>query len=238
LILLFKGLLIGVSIAAPVGPIGVLCIRRTLARGRASGFFSGLGAATADACYGSVAAFGLTFVSDLLVGQQFWFGLIGGIFLCYLGIKTLIDKPASIRGREKDDPIRLTRSDEIGGNGEIATPTLNYQESKKVGDPRGLLSDYFSTFVLTLTNPMTILSFAAIFAGLGIASSGGDSTNALSLVLGVFLGSASWWLVLSSVANALRARFLNPTGLRWVNWISGAVITGFGVGALVSVLLT
>lgn len=90
---LIKGILIGFSIAAPVGPIGVLCIRRTLAEGRTSGFFSSLGAATADAVYGSIAGFGLTFISNFLINQQIWLSLIGGMFLCYLGIKTFLDRP-------------------------------------------------------------------------------------------------------------------------------------------------
>ena len=91
--LFLRGLVIGFSIAAPVGPIGVLCIRRTLADGRAAGFFSGLGAATADALYGAVAAFGLTAVSDVLVAQATWLRIGGGLFLCYLGIKTFLASP-------------------------------------------------------------------------------------------------------------------------------------------------
>src|SRR6478735_6371119 len=90
-----KGLVLGFSIAAPVGPIGVLCIRRSLAEGRVVGFVSGLGAATADAFYGAVAAFGLTFISALLVSQQLWLRAIGGAFLCYLGVKTFLAPPST-----------------------------------------------------------------------------------------------------------------------------------------------
>ena len=92
--LFLQGLVLGFSIAAPVGPIGILCIRRTLAEGRASGFVSGLGAATADAVYGSIAAFGLTIISGILVEQKIWLGLLGGAFLCYLGVRTLLASPA------------------------------------------------------------------------------------------------------------------------------------------------
>src|SRR5467141_4067384 len=92
---LLRGVAIGFSIAAPVGPIGVLCIRRTLTRGRLCGFASGLGAATADAAYGCIAGFGLTGISNLLVSQQTWLRLMGGLFLCYLGGKTFFDKPAA-----------------------------------------------------------------------------------------------------------------------------------------------
>jgi len=197
---LLRGLVIGFSIAAPVGPIGLLCIRRTLAEGRASGLVSGLGAATADAIYGCIAAFGLTFISKILFSQQLWLRLIGGAFLCYLGLKTFLSRPAK-------------------------------QAASAQGD--GLVGAYGSTFFLTLTNPMTILSFAAIFAGLGVASASGNYLSAGVLVLGVFIGSALWWLILSSGVGLFRAKF-SPHGLRWVNRISGVIIAGFGLLALLS----
>src|SRR5712675_196490 len=96
---LLRGLVIGFSIAAPVGPIGVLCIRRTLAEGRLAGLACGLGAATADACYGAVAGFGLTAVSNLLVSYQTWLQLVGVLFLCYLGIQTFLARPAGEAAR-------------------------------------------------------------------------------------------------------------------------------------------
>jgi threonine/homoserine/homoserine lactone efflux protein len=197
-----RGLLIGFSIAAPVGPIGVLCIRRTLAEGRASGFVSGLGAATADAVYGFIAGFGLTFISAFLIDQQMWLRLGGGAFLCYLGVRTLLARPAE-------------------------------QAAFAAGDT--LSASYVSTFFLTLTNPLTILSFTAIFAGLGIASAGGNYGAASFLVLGVFVGSAMWWLILSGGVSILRSR-VNTLALQWVNRISGAVITAFGILAFASLL--
>ncbi|MEO7911131.1 MAG: LysE family translocator [Roseiflexaceae bacterium] len=201
--LLLKGLLIGFSIAAPVGPIGVLCIRRTLAQGRAVGLVSGLGAATADALYGSIAGFGLTFISGLLISQQSWLKLLGGAFLCYLGIRTLLAQP---------------------------------DERAASAAGRGLAGVYTSTFFLTLTNPTTILSFVAVFAGLGLASMGGDYATAALLVLGVFVGSALWWLLLSGGVGLFRARF-DTRVMRWVNRISGGVITAFGLLALVSLAM-
>lgn len=202
-----KGLLIGFSIAAPVGPIGVLCIRRTLAEGRAAGFVSGLGAATADAFYGSVAGFGLAFISGFLISQGEWLRLLGGTFLIYLGIKTALARPTE------------------------ATP--GESPPARAG---GLLGAYTSTFFLTLTNPLTILSFAAIFAGLGIGSqtSGGFLSPAL-LVLGVFSGSGAWWFLLSGAASWMRGR-LGERSLQWVNRLSGAVILFFGLAALGSLL--
>ena len=195
---LLRGLVIGFSIAAPVGPIGVLCIRRTLAKGRVSGLVSGLGAATADAIYGCIAGFGLTFIASILISQQGWVRLIGGAFLCYLGLKTFLTRPA---------------------------------EQAASAEGNGLVGAYASTFFLTLTNPMTILSFAAIFAGLGVVSASGNYASAGMLVLGVFIGSALWWLILSGGVSVFRARF-NPHGVRWVNRISGVIITGFGLLAL------
>ncbi|RPJ25803.1 MAG: LysE family translocator [Chloroflexi bacterium] len=196
--LFVRGLVIGFSIAAPVGPVGVLCIRRTLADGRSSGLVSGLGAATADAIYGSVAGFGLTFISGILIDQQTWLRLFGGLFLCYLGIKTLFSKPA-------EQEAKVARA--------------------------GLFGSYVSTFLLTVTNPLTILSFAAIFAGLGLANTSGNYISAMILVLGVFLGSALWWLLLVGGVSLFREKF-NTQGLLWVNRISGVVITAFGIIAL------
>lgn len=196
-----QGLLIGFSIAAPVGAIGVLCIRRTLADGRVVGLVSGLGAATADALYGCVAGFGVTAISNFLVSQQVALRLFGGLFLCYLGVKTFLSRPSS------------RAATALGG---------------------GLARAYGSTFVLTLANPMTILSFAAIFAGLGLGNTGGSYGAAAWLVAGVFMGSAAWWLLLSSGVGLLRGR-LGVDGLQWINRISGVIIAGFGVAALWSI---
>jgi threonine/homoserine/homoserine lactone efflux protein len=194
-----KGFVIGISIAAPVGPIGVLCIRRTLAEGRTSGLVTGLGAATADAIYGSIAGFGLTFVSNFLIHQQSWLRLIGGLFLCYLGLKTFRTRPPH--------PVALT-------------------------DRRGFVSIFTSTFFLTLTNPMTILSFAAIFAGLGVGSTRGNYVSAAVMVLGVFTGSLLWWYILSRGVSFLGEKF-NVVRFHWIHWISGVIILAFGVVALV-----
>jgi len=193
----FRGLIIGFSIAAPVGPIGALCIRRSLAEGRLVGLLTGLGAATADAVYGAIAAFGLTAVSGALVSYRTWLGLVGGMFLCYLGVRTL-----------------------------VATPKETTTSSRR----QRIASAYASTFMLTLTNPMTILSFVAIFAGLGVAS-GVDFDRATMLVIGVFAGSAAWWLLLSTGTAMLRSK-LSDTSMRLVNHVSGSIIVAFGIYAI------
>ncbi|MFH1102531.1 MAG: LysE family transporter [Pseudomonadota bacterium] len=190
--------MIGFSIAAPVGPIGVLCIRRTLSDGRAYGIVSGLGAAAADAVYGCIAGFGLTFVSNLLIEQQRWLRLGGGIFLCYLGLRTFLSRPHS-------------------------------QEAASGGN--GLFSAFASTFFLTLTNPITIISFAAIFTGLGIVSAQGDYFSAGILVAGVFLGSGLWWFILSGIVSFFRTQF-DSHKMGWINRLAGIVIAGFGLLAL------
>ena len=196
--LLVRGFALGFTIAAAVGPISLLCIRRTLAEGRVVGLVSGLGVATADATYGAIAAFGLTAVTDLLVGGGRVLGLVGGLFLLWLGWRTFDAEPA---------------------------------ETVVDGSARrsGLPGAYFSTLALTLTNPMTILSFAALFVGLGVT--GGDAAGAALLTAGVFLGSAGWWVVLVVAVGAFRSR-LTPAGLRRVNRASGLLIGAFAVVAL------
>lgn len=200
--LLMRGIVIGFSIAAPVGPIGVLVIRRTLDSGRLIGLVTGLGAATADALYGCVGAFGLTFISGLLLSGQLWTHVIGGLFLCYLGFRSITAPTA-------------------GRAAAIARSTY--------------LRSYLSTLALTLSNPATILSFAAIFAGLGVGKTTGGYGAAAVVVSGVFAGSALWWLLLSSGIHATRER-ITPPMLRWINYISGAIIFGFGALALISAL--
>src|SRR5579884_1937024 len=187
-----RGFIIGLSIAAVVGPICLLCIHRTLDRGFLYGLVSGLGAATADAIYGSIASF--------LVSQSAWIHLLGGAFLIYLGLKTVLSRPA---------------------------------ESAAKAEANNYTGAYASTVLLTLTNPSTILSFAAIFAGLGVGASRNDILAAVFAVCGVFLGSSLWWLILSSGINLLRRKF-NELWLLWVNRASGGCIIIFGVLALVS----
>jgi len=194
---MFKGAIIGFSIAAPVGPIGVLCIRRSLADGQRVGLATGLGAATADAVYGCVAAFGLTAVSSFLVGQRFWLGILGGLFLCYLGVRTFISTPA-----EQTAEVRST----------------------------GLFPAYVATLFLTLANPMTILSFVAVFAGFGLGASP-DYFSASTLVAGVFIGSALWWLFLSSSVALFRSA-ISSSWMRIVNRLSGSIILAFGLYSL------
>jgi threonine/homoserine/homoserine lactone efflux protein len=190
-----RGLLIGFAIAAAIGPIGLLCIRRTLVHGRLVGAVSGLGAATADAVYASIAAFGLTAISDVLVGERRVLGVAGGGFLVILAVHSLL------------------RPSEAAGDAQ----------------PRTLASAYSSTVLLTIANPATILSFTAAFIGLGLA--GHSTPIAGALVLGVFAGSAAWWIVLAIAVAAFRSR-LGPMGLRRLAAGSSALIGLLGLLAI------
>jgi threonine/homoserine/homoserine lactone efflux protein len=196
-LLFARGLILGFTIAAAVGPISLLTIRRTLAHGRVYGLASGLGVALADATYGGIAAFGLTAVTSILVGGRVVLGIVGGLFLLVLAWRTMTSRPAEVA----------------------------------VADDRpGLIGAFVSIFGLTMTNPMTILSFAAVFAGLGVVGRGG--ADAALLTLGVFCGSASWWLILTWVVSALRSR-VTVSALTWVNRVSGVVLLAVAIWSIV-----
>ena len=200
-----QGVVLGFSIAAPVGPIGVLCIRRTLAHGMLSGLISGLGAATADAVYGFIAVFGVSAVAVLLLDYQTYLRFVGGLFLLYIGYKTFKARPST-------------------STGQVTEKAKN----------EGLLKAYVSTLLLTITNPLTILSFAAIFTGLGLGMKGVNYISAFCLVGGVFIGSMLWWLSLSGIVSVLRHNF-SQKRLKLVNEISGFIILGFGIFSLTSI---
>jgi threonine/homoserine/homoserine lactone efflux protein len=192
-----RGFVLGFTIAAAVGPISLLVIRRTLLEGRVVGLASGLGVATADATYGAIAAFGLGAITQELVEARPVLGLVGGVFLLWLAWKTARAEP--------HDPalVQVRRA--------------------------GLAGAYLSILGLTLTNPMTILSFGALFAGLGVSVSG---TGAAALVtLGVLLGSGSWWVVLTTAVSLLRSR-VTATWIRRINVASGVVIGAFALFAI------
>jgi threonine/homoserine/homoserine lactone efflux protein len=200
---LLKGVAVGIVIALPVGPVGVLCVRRTLFEGPSFGFVSGLGAATADTIFGIIAGFGLTFVRDLLLGYQDWLGAAGGVFLIAVGIKAL-----TMPGDIEPEPV----------------------------EDEALFAAYASTFALTITNPITILAFAGIFAKVGVSEEAGFLDTG-ALVGGVFFGSLCWWVGLSFGIAGLR-RAAGVVRLVWLNRVSGAILTLSGLGLLVAAALT
>lgn len=190
-----KGLIIGFMIAAPVGPINVLCVRRTIVQGRVVGFVSGMGAACADTLFGAVAAFGLVFIHALLMGERFWLGVAGGAVLIVIGVRTLLAPPPQAR--------------------DVAEQKLN------------LIGDFTSTFLLTLTNPVTIMSFLAAFTLFGVQDGGGaDEPDSWLLLAGVFAGATAWWLLLTMGVGLFQHRF-DANGLRWANRVAGILILAF-----------
>ena len=195
---LLKGIAVGIVIALPVGPVGVLCVRRCLFEGAMMGFVSGLGAAFADATFGAIAALGLTVLRDWLLDYQDWFGLAGGLFLLGLGVKALFI-------------VRANEPEPLAGE--------------------AMLGAFASAYALTIANPITLLSFAAIFAKLGADAVTGLA-GASALVGGVFVGSLLWWLGLSFGIAALR-NLAGEVVMRWLNRISGAILLASGVGLLI-----
>ena len=199
--LLIEGIIIGFVVAVPVGPLGLLCINRALSMGPLSGFFSGLGVATADALAAGIAALGISLISTFLLDHQMLLRLIGGVFLCYLGMKIYRTKPS--------------------------------EEPSPPNNVNGLFGAYLTTFLLTFSNPVTILSFMAIYAGWGVESLSGHYFAAAVLTLGVFIGSTLWWVVMFLNLTAYRDRFTDQI-LSWIHRVSGALIAGFGCVVLLS----
>jgi threonine/homoserine/homoserine lactone efflux protein len=193
--LLLLGMLIGLMVAVPVGPLGLLCVNRALSRGPLFGLFSGMGVATADALAAGITALGMTLVSDLLIYHQAMLRVVGGLFLCYLGIKIYRTKPA--------------------------TPA-------PAGEVGSLARGYATTFLLTVSNPVTFLSFVAIYAGWGVRSLSGRYLAAALLAGGVFAGSVLWWLALAVGLVFFHDRFSHGV-LGWIHKISGAAITLAGI---------
>ena len=206
MILLFflKGIVVGVVIAVPVGPVGILCLHRSIFDGRMSGLISGLGAATADALFGAIAAFGLSFVSNWLLGYEHWLRAAGGVYLLYPGGAALLSE-----ARDK-----------------IAEQSA----------PETLFRDFASAFVLTITNPVTILVFLAIFAALGLGGAQSTLVRAAFLVLGVWVGSLAWWLGLSAGIGLFR-RSIEPRHLAWISRASGIILFATGAALLATVVL-
>ncbi|MGM0854900.1 MAG: LysE family translocator [Bacillota bacterium] len=202
-ILFLKSFIIGVTIAAPVGPVGILCIQRTLTYGRRTGFVSGLGAATADALYGLVAVMGLTIVSDFLLDHQFWIQLWGGVFLFLLGWKTFTSQTAPFKTGESQTTYSL--------------------------------KGFLSVFLLTLTNPLTILAFIAIFGVFRVTGSDGSVVSALLVVWGVFCGSALWWGTVALVGGWLSSR-IESDSLTMINRVAGIIITTFSSYILIDLI--
>jgi threonine/homoserine/homoserine lactone efflux protein len=194
MLLVLKSFILGFSVSAPVGSIGLLVIQRTLSRGKLAGFLTGLGAVTANLIYASVAAFGFSAISAILLEKQSFLNMIGAAFLFYIGTKTFFKKPP-------------------------------HKAANLEGE--SYLAMYLSTFFLMITNPVTIVNFIAMFAGLGFEKSISTQLVPFSLIFGVFLGATCWWLLLSIVVNLIKYKITPHLGL--VNRIAGLLIIILGV---------
>jgi len=199
--ILLKGAVIGFAVAAPVGPVAIICIRRTLTEGRISGMASGFGAATADFVYACIAALGFSAVSDYLTGHVFWIRLIGGFLLVGWGIRSLF----------------------------LFSKDVAPQQNK-----RRIISSYLTTFLLTISNPMTVLVFIAIFSAFCLSEA--TMYKNIVLLIGIFGGSLAWFLFLTETIHFLRSKITYYV-LQLTNKISGFVIIGFGIATLASAAL-
>ena len=198
-----QGAIVGFSIAAPIGPTGIICIRRTLIFGARSGFTSGVGAATANTIYSTILVSGLTLLSPSFLMCHFCLRLLGGAFLLYLGYKTFRSSP---------------------------------DQSAQQFTHKTFFSDFISTFFVSITNPITMISYFALFTSLGLEELKGNWSSGFSLVSGVFSGAASWWFILTQAITLFRKR-ITPTVMRWMNRIAGCVIAIFGLLAWTSLIL-
>ena len=198
-----KGLLIGIIVSAPMGPIGVLCVQKTVNKGRFMGFLSGLGAATADTLYAFLAAFGVTFLTNFLSENQEWFQIVGVGVLIFLGTKMILNNPIK-----------------------------QYRYHKTSSKKSAAFTDYISVFLLTLSNPLTVIFFGAAFTMLGLLTQVEELNNKILLIVGVFGGASFWWFMLSSLVNLFRKKF-RLRSIFLLNRISGIIIIVLSLSAVV-----
>ncbi|OQY05752.1 MAG: hypothetical protein B6I20_00555 [Bacteroidetes bacterium 4572_117] len=198
-----KGIIVGIAVTAPVGPLGVLCIQRTINRGVFSGLVTGFASALADIMYAIIAGFGVSVIADFLDANQVMIRIIGGIIVVVLGIRIYLSNPAKQYRRQKTQK-------------------------------RTYISDLISGFLITITNPVVIVVFGAVFASLGLDKVESGKSVIITIV-GVFAGAIGWWLFLTTFVNIFRAK-INFRKLWWINKITGSFVTIFGLGIIISTL--
>jgi threonine/homoserine/homoserine lactone efflux protein len=199
-----KGLLVGIIVSAPMGPIGVICVQKTVNKGHFLGFLSGLGAATADTFYAILAAFGVTFITNFLSKNQLLFQVIGIMVLIFMGFRMVFNNPIK-----------------------------QYRYHRSSGKKKGALKDYISVFFLTISNPLTIIFFGAAFTMMGLLTEVDSQRNNLLLVAGIFAGASFWWFLLTYVVNIFRKRF-RLRNIFIMNRISGIIIIILSIAAVVN----
>jgi threonine/homoserine/homoserine lactone efflux protein len=195
-----KGIIIGLITGAPLGPVGILCLRTTLTNGAVYGLLSGLGSAVADSLYGFVAAFGVTFISRVLTHHQNYIRMFGAIVIVILGIRIFFSK-------EEKEALPLSG--------------------------KNLLKSFFATFFLAISNPATVFSFLIIFASYGTKHMGSNNLARVVLVLGVFTGSALWWVVLVTAASLFRESITHKH-MRLLNKTLGSITACLGIVIIIN----
>jgi len=202
--LFVQGIIIGLTLAVPVGPLALICIQRTVTEGRLHGIFSGIGVATADSFYAAVTFLGLTFISGLIIAQQYLFRFLAGVVLILLGIRVFLSIPSAISANTEHETY---------------------------------LKDYLSMVALAIANPLTLVFFLVILPGYGVVIYGIDSLSAAEFVAGVFFGSTVWWIVLCGSIGSVRSR-ISTANLALINRVSGLLISCFGAGVLILLVMT
>lgn len=202
-ILFLKGALIGFAISAPIGPIGILCIRQTLSHQKTLAGLTGLGSACADVFYATVTAFSLAGIADFIITYDFYLRFFGGILIAWIGFSI------------------------------IQNPSL--KKKKKIDERNSPFHTFTSAFVLTLSNPITLIVFAAAFTAMGIAPISQSFSQASSLVAGVFFGASAWWLSLITISHLMHHK-LSERQLLWINRFSGVILLGFAAYILLSLV--
>ncbi|CDZ76302.1 homoserine/Threonine efflux protein [Legionella massiliensis] len=200
LMLFIQGLVIGFAISAPFGPIGILCIQRTLQNGFWVGLATGMGAAFADNIYGLIAAFSISAITKFLFAFEYWIRVLGGLVLVYFGLKLLMI----------ESKLMKTKTDAM----------------------ESIWRAFGSTVLLTLTSPITLLSFMAVFSVLGLGGKNMDYLQALALVSGIFISSTLWWLALTCSVTFFLDEYISQRWMKFVNWIAGSIMLAFSVYAL------
>jgi threonine/homoserine/homoserine lactone efflux protein len=202
--LFVQGIIIGLTLAVPVGPLALICIQRTVTEGRLHGIFSGIGVATADSFYAAVTFLGLTVISGLIIAQQYLFRFLAGVVLILIGIRVFLSIPSAISAKTEHETY---------------------------------LKDYLSMVALAIANPLTLVFFLVILPGYGVVIYGIDSLSAAEFVAGVFFGSTVWWIVLCGSIGSVRS-LISGENLELINRVSGLLISCFGAGVLILLIMT
>lgn len=207
--LILSGVGMGLVAAIPIGPVNIICIRRTFAFGPVNGFASGMGGVLGDGIFAMISAFGLTWAAQWIQGYAVGIELVGGLMMLFFGWHAI---------KAGVPPDRMA---------EEAPP-----EAEKSRDGGSLFKAIASTFALTITNPATLLFFTGMFAGVGsLAGSSGDFADAQLMVAGVMLGSALWWLALTTVIGLFHAR-IDGDRVLTINRVCGFLVAAFGLAVL------